>query len=558
MPRAPAFKIDALADLLRQLEYAPPETRKRQMDAAERLAGDIEPDLAYPREFVIYRITGYRQEFDELVTFAGAALRTDLCNLVQRLSDSLDLPPMRGGKAALALDEVSRRLSVSAKTIQRYRREGLVCHVVVHSEGRKQLACYEDALERFAAVRPGHLQKASRFTRISGETEALIIEEARWLREARPISLSSAARIIARKHGRAHETIRQMLRRHDESAPAGEAIFAGERGPLSPREIAVLLRAWQRGVELGPMARRFGRSRAAIVRAVNRRRAELLRGLNVQFLDMPTFALEGADSVILSAPELRTDLLALPPHDEALALLEWAGLAEAPAERVEVAMLAGWNFLKRRAAAGINCLAQGENPTSEALDAIETDLRWATRLHRRLALLAFPSALRRIEINLGRSLTTQPAEQIAGMIRLSALVIREALEGIDPSRGHRLDRIVAFAVERTLAQREPASTAAAKAAARHASGAAIPLRGAFDRLDEWDGWLDPWRQVRDRSATLPETSRQLLIRRFGWDGQPPQTMLALARELHRNEPATVRALQKAIRELRAAVRITPP
>src|SRR5688572_1970540 len=101
MPRAPAFKIEALADLLRQLEYAPPETRRRQMDAAERLAGDIQPDLAYPREFVIYRITGYRQEFDELVTFAGAALRTDLCNLIQRLSDALNLPPMRDGKPAL-------------------------------------------------------------------------------------------------------------------------------------------------------------------------------------------------------------------------------------------------------------------------------------------------------------------------------------------------------------------------------------------------------------------------------------------------------------------------
>jgi hypothetical protein len=73
MPRAPAFKISALADLHRQLQYAPPETRKRQLDAAERLINEIDPDIAYPSAFVIFRVTGYRPDDVDMVTFAGAA-----------------------------------------------------------------------------------------------------------------------------------------------------------------------------------------------------------------------------------------------------------------------------------------------------------------------------------------------------------------------------------------------------------------------------------------------------------------------------------------------------
>lgn len=554
MPRAPAFKIDAIADLLRQIEYAPSETRKRQMDAAERLAGEVDPNLAYPSEFVTFRITGYRPESGDLLTFNGAALRPDLVNFVQRLSGTLDLPPRRDQHVALTVEEVAQRLSVSAKTIQRYRREGLVCHVVAFDSERRLLACYADALERFAAARQDHLRKAAGFTRISRDTEALIIDEAKRLRAERPISLSAAARIIARNLGRAHETIRQMLRRHDRRA--ARPLFT-ERGPLNDREIAIMHRAWSRGVDLGTLAERFGRSRPAIHRAISGRRAEILRRWKIAFIHMPTFALQGAADVILSAPAACNDLLALPPHHDALQLIEWAGAAEPPLEDIEDALLGAWNYLKMRAVSGIARLALDEALTSEQVDAIETDLRWATRLHRRLTLLAFPAALRRIESNLGRSLRLQPAEHIVSLIVLARGVIREALEGVDPSRDQRLQRIVAFAMERALAQRSGGLASrgqASRASARHVTGAIIPLHGVFDAIDKWEPGLDPWRHWRPLLPALPDTSRTLITLRFGWDGFPPQTMIAMAKRLGMRSTALARRLQKAVRELRSVAR----
>ena len=72
MPRVARFKIAAVEDLLRQLEYAPAETRRRQMDAAERLIADIDPNQNYPQDFITFRITGYRPDaVDEPITFVG-------------------------------------------------------------------------------------------------------------------------------------------------------------------------------------------------------------------------------------------------------------------------------------------------------------------------------------------------------------------------------------------------------------------------------------------------------------------------------------------------------
>ena len=43
MPRVAKFRIPAIADLLRQLEYTPNKTRMRQMNAAEELLARAGP-----------------------------------------------------------------------------------------------------------------------------------------------------------------------------------------------------------------------------------------------------------------------------------------------------------------------------------------------------------------------------------------------------------------------------------------------------------------------------------------------------------------------------------
>src|SRR5688572_161940 len=111
MPRIARFKIGVIEELLRQLEYAPAETRRRQMENAEKLIADIDPQQNFPEDFIIFRLTGYRSDRnDEPVTLVGQALLPDLVNLVQVLSETLEIEPSYAGRTALTMEQVASRM----------------------------------------------------------------------------------------------------------------------------------------------------------------------------------------------------------------------------------------------------------------------------------------------------------------------------------------------------------------------------------------------------------------------------------------------------------------
>ena len=62
MPRAPRFLASVIASLHHDLRFVPDNTKRRQMDDAERLMRDIQPEQLYPLEYVIFRITRFRPE----------------------------------------------------------------------------------------------------------------------------------------------------------------------------------------------------------------------------------------------------------------------------------------------------------------------------------------------------------------------------------------------------------------------------------------------------------------------------------------------------------------
>src|SRR5690606_32587813 len=90
MPPLPRLRLEALAELDRQLRYQPAEAARRQLLAAEALvreltADDVD-DRVFPEDWVIARITGYRPELDTPALIVGRALVADLVALVERLS----------------------------------------------------------------------------------------------------------------------------------------------------------------------------------------------------------------------------------------------------------------------------------------------------------------------------------------------------------------------------------------------------------------------------------------------------------------------------------------
>jgi AraC-like DNA-binding protein len=543
MPRVARFRIAAIGELCRQLMYAPAEARRRQMDAAERLAAQIDPGQVYPQEFVIFRITGYRPDRTESpVALVGEALVGDLVTLIQRLSHSLSITSDDEGRTAVPLDDLTGRLKVSAKTLQRYRQRGLVCHYVVFPDGAKRLACFEDALDRFVSSNRVRLDRAATFSRVDDAIQRTMISEARERHQALGLSLNAAAKQLAEKYGRAHETLRSILRRHDRAA--GEPIFT-EPGPLRCRDLSLIHRATRFGVPPGVLARRFGKTQATIHRAVNRRRRELLETLDLSFLALAAMDEDDADAAILGEPAVTAGIGPVLPEHDALALIEAARAAAPPTPGLESALACGFNLLKRRAGEAIEALPR--DPGSRELDRIETDLRWVHMIGHRLVELGLPGAVRAIEQYLGRDLSRQPSEEIVNLLGLAVDVVGRTVRALDPGR-RRLAREAGLAMSRALAARDRRPSPA-RAATRHRPGS-VMMVGAFEMLCPWQSWLGLRSDLRELVARLDAALRRLVELRYGLAGRRPLTLLELA-ELTGAPPSTVaRSLARAESRLR--------
>ena len=172
MPRLTALRIAALRDLADQLRYAPRERLRKELLAAVALAGELDPELNYPEDWVVHRITGYRPEIEAPATIVGGALLSELSALVERISAEAGFTEHAVGGGAASEAGLADRGGVSRKTIERFRRRGLVAHRVRDEGGRARLAFSAEAVEVFERIGATEIARAAGFKRIGGDEEA--------------------------------------------------------------------------------------------------------------------------------------------------------------------------------------------------------------------------------------------------------------------------------------------------------------------------------------------------------------------------------------------------
>jgi hypothetical protein len=258
--------------------------------------------------------------------------------------------------------------------------------------------------------------------------------------------------------------------------------------------------------------------------------------------------------VILAAPTVQGGLDVAFPGADLLDLVEAAHAAEPLDAEAADALVAAFNLLKRRAAQATS--ASPAYPSSAAIDAIETDLRWASLLARRLAAMTFASALRAIEQHVHRHLSALPAEEIVILVRLALDVVGRSIAACDPGRAQRLDRLAAYSMDRALASMA-APAVAARAAARHQPHSVQLPRSAMI-LVPWQAWLDPPAHWRRHLSTLDAAERRAVSLRYGWEGTPPLSVAALAMRLGQSVRRTGRLLWRAETTLRHRARSVGP
>jgi RNA polymerase primary sigma factor len=200
---SPRFKIAELKELAdQQVRFAPPARRQEQMDRAEKLLDEIESGKEYPYQFICYRITEYRPDSYADLVISGTDLKHDLCAFLDELARSLPAVPVEEMPGpVLTLEQISKRLNVSTKTISRWRERGLVGRSVL-CNGRRLLAFPESTVQRFVAANQDRVQRGGKFSQLTDEEKEDILRRAKRLSQVGGGTLTEVSRRIARKLGR--------------------------------------------------------------------------------------------------------------------------------------------------------------------------------------------------------------------------------------------------------------------------------------------------------------------------------------------------------------------
>jgi RNA polymerase sigma factor (sigma-70 family) len=294
-----AWIDEKLAELAKQLAYSPADKRSQQLAATYELFPQIDTQKSYPWEFILFRITGYRPKDAVEHAIAGQTLRSDLARLIDFLSETLSIPASQAGQRVLVLEDVTRQFAVSTKTIQRWRRMGLLGQRYVFDDGRKRLGFLESAVREFSSANADRVARSATFRQLSERERKVILRAARRMAARCRCCLKEISRRIARKLNRSPETIRYTIRKFDRQHPES-AIFADKSDPISVADRACIINLFDRGVPVETLAKRYCRTRSSIYRVVTQSRAERIKALSIEYIANPLFDHPEADNIILN------------------------------------------------------------------------------------------------------------------------------------------------------------------------------------------------------------------------------------------------------------------
>jgi RNA polymerase sigma factor (sigma-70 family) len=197
------------------------------------------------------------------------------------------------------VEQLAGAFGVSTKTINRWRKRGLVARKFVFQNGAKRLGFLQSTVDIFARKHPDIIAKAKSFNRLTSKQKQQIVKQAAKLAAKTNISRYQIIEQIATKTNRSHETVRSILVDHEKSHP-NRPVFRKASGVLTPAQAAELYRLYRQGVRPAELMRRFHRCRSSIYRIVNQRRAKELLTRKIQFIPSNEFFQEGAKAEILA------------------------------------------------------------------------------------------------------------------------------------------------------------------------------------------------------------------------------------------------------------------
>jgi RNA polymerase sigma factor (sigma-70 family) len=497
-----------------QVRYAPREVRLQQIDKAERLLEELIQDQQYRYQELCFRITDYRPELYPDLVITGEDAAHDLRLFIEDLSDSANIKADSSDETVLTVEDVSKKFKVSTKTVDRWRNRGLVSRRFMFGN-RKRIGFLQSSVDRFVARNAGDVERGAQFTQMTDAERNDIIERARRLARAGgcPAEIS---RRIARRTGRAVETIRYTLKNYDQKHPEA-CIFPNALQPLTEDVKKEIHRGFRHGMSVDRLARKYCRTKASIYRIIGEMRARLLVDQPIEFMFHSSFEAPDADSVLLGPEPAESEKHAafkappgLPPY---LAQLYSIPLLT---KEQETYYFRKMNYLRFKAAR-LRDQLDVTRAKSRVLDQIEKCLDEAVEVKN----LLIRSNLRLV-VSIAKK-HVKPSGNFFEMVSDGNISLIRAIEKFDFSRGFKFSTYATWAIMKNYARSIPAENVQLD---RYRTGSEeFFMASADNRSDEFEQEMINVRQneaINRILNRLDERERSIIMLRFGLnqDGEP--------------------------------------
>jgi RNA polymerase primary sigma factor/RNA polymerase sigma factor len=504
----------------RQVRFAPYEKQIQQADSAEKLLNELDPKRTYTCEYVCHRVTNNGYESDPDLMFTGKEARHDLRLFVEDLSEAARVPASAAGERVLTIDELARQFCVSAKTVSRWRQQGLVCRRFL-LDGCKRVGFLQSSVDRFVAQNEERIHRAAQFRQLTNEERKRIVERAGCLTQAGGC-LTDVTKRIAQETGHSVETIRYTLRRFDQDHSA-MALLSDRHRPRRPETRSRVYQQYRRGESVAVLAQRFHRSQSHIYRIINDMRAAQIMELPLDYIGNEQFARlrpqKKEGKILGPLPESNppTKKPRVPKNVPAYL----ASLYEIPllTREQEVHLFRKMNYLKYKASA-LRAQLDLDRPKSRPMDRIEKlhDEAVATRNQIIRANLRLVVSIAKRRVGPGGTFFELVSDGNMSLIR--------AAEKFDFSGGNRFSTYASWALMKNFAHTIPAML-------RQQDRFCTSHSEIFSYTEDVneDSYLQESAQIRRESQVarilgqLDERERQIVTSRFGLtDGQEPLTL----------------------------------
>jgi len=546
------FHHSEIADLGRQLAFSPVAVRLEQINRAERLACLVEPGRTYPYEFVCYQITGYRPRGTSVGNLPGKTLREDLVRLVEQLSATLKIPVSEVGEPVFSIAESAKHFNVSEKTVQRWRRGGLVSRKFVWPDGRMRVGFLQSSVERFASRHHEQVEAGARFSRVSPDERREIIRRARRLSLFCHCCLFEVSKRVARKLGRAVETVRQTIKDYDRQHPY-KKLFPEVGEPLRAYDRRLIYQAYQRGVSVHGLARRFCRTRSSIYRIITEERAREILREPIEFMPSPEFERPDADALILGgaaeAEAAEGKRRPSPPKGLPIYLKSLYKTALLSREE-ERDLFRRYNYLKFKAAKLREGLEGTVSPKVADIDQIERLLDEAHRVKNCII-----QANLRLVVNIAKR-HVGPQTNFFELISDGNMSLIRAADKFDYTRGFKFSTYASWAIMKNFARSVPKAGVRRE---RFQTGREELLETSRDlRFVGEEPYQEADISVRQSIERvldqLGPREREIVMRRFGLGDTPgPQTLDEVGRHFGVTKERIRQIEGRALGKLRALI-----